>query len=128
MSAPVEADEPAIRVVVCDDHPVVRQGLRSFLETQGFDVVGEAADGAEAERLVAAERPDVLLTDLVMAGVDGVEGIRRIRENGADLLLLEPQFLPKQAGNATYAAYVDAVRASWQVREIGSRTIIATIH
>ena len=47
--------EPArpIRVVVCDDHPVVRQGLRSFLEAQGFAVVGEAADGAEAVRLVA---------------------------------------------------------------------------
>jgi acyl-CoA thioesterase I len=44
-------------------------------------------------------------------GAQAVEGIRRIRESGADLLLLEPQFLPKQAGDATYAAYVDAVRA-----------------
>jgi acyl-CoA thioesterase-1 len=44
-------------------------------------------------------------------GAQTVEGIRRIRESGADLLLLEPQFLPKQAGNATYSGYVDAVRA-----------------
>jgi len=75
-------------VVVCDDHPVVRQGLRSFLEARGFSVVGEAADGAEAVRLVDELRPDLLLTDLVMAGVDGVEAIRRIRAAGHDLGIL----------------------------------------
>ena len=123
-----DGGEPAIRVVVCDDHPVVRQGLRSFLETQGFDVVGEAADGAEAERLVAAEHPDVLLTDLVMAGVDGVEGIRRIRAaghevgilvltsfGGADQVIPAIQagadgYLLKDAGPATLAGAIRAVR------------------
>jgi DNA-binding NarL/FixJ family response regulator len=82
------AGDPAVSVVLCDDHPVVRQGLRSFLEARGFAVVGEAADGAEAVRLVAELRPDVLLTDLVMAGVDGVEAIRRIRAAGHDLGIL----------------------------------------
>ncbi len=77
--------EPAIRVAIADDHPVVRQGLRSFLEARGFEVVGEAASGDEAERLVAEQRPDVLLTDLVMPGVDGVEAIRRIRAAGEDV-------------------------------------------
>ena len=77
-----DAGRGPTRVVVCDDHPVVRQGLRSFLEAQGFTVVGEAADGAEAARVVAEQRPDVLLTDLVMAGVDGIEAIRRIRASG----------------------------------------------
>jgi NarL family two-component system response regulator LiaR len=72
-------------VAVVDDHPVVRQGLRSFLEARGFDVVGEAASGEEAVRLVAERRPDVLLTDLVMPGVDGVEAIRRIRAAGHDV-------------------------------------------
>jgi two-component system, NarL family, response regulator LiaR len=75
----------AIRVAVVDDHPVVRQGLRSFLEARGFLVVGEAASGEEAVRLVAERRPDVLLTDLVMPGVDGVEAIRRIRAAGQDV-------------------------------------------
>jgi DNA-binding NarL/FixJ family response regulator len=74
----------AIRVAICDDHPVVRQGLRSFLTAQGFEVVGEAGDGEAALRLVDERRPDVLLTDLVMPGVDGVEAIRRIREAGHD--------------------------------------------
>ncbi|HKY65591.1 MAG TPA: response regulator transcription factor [Acidimicrobiales bacterium] len=76
------SDQPAdapLRVVITDDHPVVRQGLRSFLEARGVEVVGEAGDGDEAVRLVREARPDVLLTDLVMPGVDGIEAIRRLR-------------------------------------------------
>ncbi len=83
-----EAVAAPIRVVVSDDHPVVRQGLRSFLEAQGFAVVGEAGDGAEAVRLVTETRPDVLLTDLVMPGVDGIEAIRRLRANGPPVGIL----------------------------------------
>jgi NarL family two-component system response regulator LiaR len=70
-----------IRVLIADDHAVVRQGLRTFLGLQeDIEVVGEAADGKEA--LTAAERlaPDVVLVDLVMPGGDGIEAIRRLRE------------------------------------------------
>lgn len=93
MTAPEpDVDEVAeagpIRVVVSDDHPVVRQGLRSFLEAQGFAVVGEAADGDEAVRLVSETRPDVLLTDLVMPGTDGIETIRRLRAGGPPVGIL----------------------------------------
>ncbi|HEY8526167.1 MAG TPA: response regulator transcription factor [Acidimicrobiales bacterium] len=77
-----------ITVAVADDHPVVRQGLRAFLESEGFVVVGEAATGEEAVRLVADAGPDVLLTDLVMPGVDGVEAIRRIRAAGQGVGIL----------------------------------------
>jgi DNA-binding NarL/FixJ family response regulator len=80
--------ETAIRVVVTDDHPVVRQGLRSYLEAQGFEVVAEAADGAEAVEAVRRTRPDVLLTDLVMAGVDGIEAISRLRAEGPPVGIL----------------------------------------
>jgi len=71
----------SIRVLVADDHLVVREGLRTFLHLQeGIEVVGEASDGqeavAEAERL----RPDVVLMDLVMPELDGVEAMRRIGE------------------------------------------------
>ena len=70
-----------IRVLIADDHAVVRQGLRTFLGLQeDIEVVGEAADGeqavAEAERLA----PDVVLMDLVMPRMDGVEAIRRLHE------------------------------------------------
>jgi NarL family two-component system response regulator LiaR len=69
-----------IRVLVVDDHAIVRHGIHALLETElDIQVVGEAQDGqqaiAEAQRL----RPDVVLMDLVMPGVDGVEAIRRIR-------------------------------------------------
>jgi DNA-binding NarL/FixJ family response regulator len=83
-----ESPPTPIRVAISDDHPVVRQGLRSFLEAQGFVVVGEAADGDEAVRLVERTQPDVLLTDVVMPGVDGIEAIRRLRAAGSSVGIL----------------------------------------
>ena len=70
-----------IRVLIADDHAVVRQGLRTFLDLQeDVEVVGEATDGEEAVVEAARVHPDVVLMDLVMPRVDGVEAIRRIRE------------------------------------------------
>jgi two-component system, NarL family, response regulator LiaR len=68
-----------IRVLIADDHAVVRQGLRTFLELQeDIEVVRDVADGEAAVAAVEREAPDVVLMDLVMPGVDGVEAIRRI--------------------------------------------------
>jgi DNA-binding NarL/FixJ family response regulator len=70
-----------IRVVIADDHAVVRQGLRTFLDLQeDIEVVGEAADGAEAVEQAELRRADVVLVDLVMPGVDGLEALRTLRE------------------------------------------------
>ena len=70
-----------IRLVIVDDHAVVREGLRAFLRLQdGIDVVGEAAGGDEAIRVAAASSPDVVLLDLVMPDGDGVGAIRRLLE------------------------------------------------
>jgi DNA-binding NarL/FixJ family response regulator len=79
--------EPAImtiRIVVADDHPVVRDGLVAILGTQpDFLVVGEAADGASALAQVQAERPDILLLDLAMPLLDGVAVLQRLQAAGS---------------------------------------------
>jgi two-component system, NarL family, response regulator LiaR len=69
-----------IRVLIVDDHAVVRQGLRIFLDTEGdFEVVGEAPNGEEAVRLAQALEPDIVLMDLLMPGMGGIEATRQIR-------------------------------------------------
>ena len=70
-----------IRVLICDDQVVVREGLRAILSTApGIQVVGEASDGAEALELVSQTQPAVVLMDLKMPGMNGVQATRAIRE------------------------------------------------
>jgi DNA-binding NarL/FixJ family response regulator len=78
-----------IRLLIVDDHPVVRDGLRGMLTGDGeFEVLGEAADGAEAVALAETLRPDVVLMDLRMPGTDGVRAIGMLRERGVPARVL----------------------------------------
>ncbi len=104
------ADAP-IRVFLADDHPVVRQGLRTFLESRdGIEVVGDAGDGEAAVAAVERLRPDVVLMDLVMPGLSGVDAIARIREHSPETRVVvrtsfasDYQVIPAvQAGAAAY--------------------------
>jgi len=78
-----------IRVLLADDHAVVRQGIRRFLEEAGdIEVVAEASDGGEAIRLVEEHRPDVAVLDVRMPGITGVEATRRIKARFPDVRVL----------------------------------------
>jgi DNA-binding NarL/FixJ family response regulator len=100
-----------IRVLIADDQPVVRQGLRTFLALQDdIEVVGEAQDGEQALDAVAALAPDVVLMDLVMPRLDGIAAIERLRALGSTARIIvltsfldEDKVLPAvRAGAAGY--------------------------
>src|SRR5688500_1498816 len=74
--------QSAIRVLLADDHPIVRRGLRAVLASDpGIEVVAEAENGEQAVAAAARHKPDVILMDLVMPEMAGVEAIRAIRDH-----------------------------------------------
>jgi DNA-binding NarL/FixJ family response regulator len=78
-----------IKVLIVDDHPAVRRGLRTFLElTEDIDVVGEAADGLAVAELVAATAPHVVLLDMMLPGLDGLGVLAALRGLGAPARVL----------------------------------------
>jgi DNA-binding NarL/FixJ family response regulator len=132
-----------VRLLVVDDHPVVRQGLRTFLETRAdFEVVGEAGDGEAAVAEAARLRPDVILMDLVMPGMGGLEAISRIRAADPDARVLvltsfasEEQVLPAlRRGAAGYllkdaapAEVEAAIRAVYRGEGLLDPAVTATV-
>jgi len=115
----------SIRVAIADDHAVVRQGLRTFLELQdGMDVVGEAADGEEAVALVEREAPDVVLLDLVMPRLDGLEAIPRIRDIAPGTRIL---VLTSFADDRTVLPAIRAGAAGYLLKDVQPPELAAAI-
>ena len=79
----------AIRILITDDHAIVREGLRTLISTEpGMEVIGEAANGFEAVQMACELKPDVILMDMVMPRMGGLEAIRKIKEECPDSRIL----------------------------------------
>jgi two-component system, NarL family, response regulator LiaR len=114
-----ESDE--IRVLIVDDHAVVREGLRAFLGMlPGIRISGEAANGAEAVRMVGSARPHVVLMDLVMPEMDGIEAIRRIHEAHPEVKLIA---LTSFAGDDSVFPAIKAGASAYLLKDVGPREL-----
>lgn len=115
----------SIKVLIVDDHQVVRQGLRTFLELQDdVDVVGEAADGAAAVELAEALEPDVVLMDLVMPELDGIEATRRITESGRGASVI---VLTSFAEDDQVFPAIEAGAASYLLKDVSPEDLVAAV-
>ena len=102
----------SVRLLLADDHRMVRQSMRRSMEEAGFDVVGEASDGQEAVRLADELRPDVVLMDVSMPVLDGVEATRQVRAGAT----------ATQVVMLTMHADADVVRRALQAGAVGYLT------
>ena len=115
-----------IRVVLADDHLIVRQGLRALLETSGdFEIVAEASDGAEALAAVTSHDPDVVVLDLSMSGLNGLEALRRIKETSRRTKVL---VLSMHATSEYVRAALRAGADGYLVKGAGIGDLSAALH
>jgi DNA-binding NarL/FixJ family response regulator len=116
--------EPPIRVLVVDDHPMVREGLRSMLHGDGVEIAGEAASGAEALGRAAARDVDVVLLDLELPDMDGLAVLRRLREIDARLPVL---VVTMHQDPALVRRAVEAGATGYVLKGIGRSELLASI-
>jgi DNA-binding NarL/FixJ family response regulator len=117
--------EGPVRVLVVDDHPMVREGLRSMLAGDSVTIAGEAASGEEALRRAAERDIDVVLLDLELPDMDGLAVLRRMREIGARLPVL---VVTMHQDPALVRRAVEAGASGYVLKGIGRRELLASIH
>ena len=116
----------SIRVLVADDHAIVRKGIRALLATEpDIEVVGEAENGREAVTEVEKLRPDVILMDLVMPEVDGIEAIRRITARQPEARIL---VLTSFAADDKVFPAIKAGALGYLLKDSGPEELVQAIH
>lgn len=126
MSDTSPTSDAPIRVLLVDDHTVVRQGLRMVLSLEdSFDVVGEAANGREAIEQVAELKPQVVLMDLLMPVMNGVDAIRAIKQQYPDIEIVA---LTSVLEDRLVIDAVEAGAAAYLLKETGPETLFEAIH
>jgi two-component system, NarL family, response regulator NreC len=112
-------------IVIADDHPILRQGLRTLLEGEpDFDVVGEAGDGAGSVAVVEKQRPDVLVLDVVLPGFGGFEVARRVAECAPSTRTL---MLSMHANEAYIAEALRAGATGYAAKETGPAELVKAV-
>lgn len=113
-----------IRLLLADDHRMLRETLRRSMLDEGFDVVGEASDGQEAVDLADQLQPDVILMDVTMPEIDGVEATRRIVEQRPDARIV---MLTMHADQDVIAAAIRAGASGYLVKDCSFEEVAATV-
>ncbi|MFM7068955.1 MAG: response regulator [Actinomycetes bacterium] len=117
----------AIRLMLADDHRMLREGLRRSMTEAGFDVVGEAGDGVEAVAMAEDLTPDVILMDVTMPNCDGVEACRRVAETGikTKVVMLTMHADQEVLANAIRAGAIGYLTKDCSTREIAEAVRMA---
>ncbi len=110
--------------MLADDHRMLREGLRRSMIDQGFDVVGEARDGEEAIRLAEELRPEVILMDVTMPEVDGVEATRQIRASQPDIKIV---MLTMHADQDVLTSAIRAGASGYLVKDCSTEEIASAV-
>ena len=115
----------SIRVLIVDDHSVVRQGLRMFLGLEPeFEIVGEARDGAEALQMVRSLEPDVVLMDILMPGMDGIQATEEIKKENPQVEVIA---LTSVLDDATVISAIRAGAIGYLLKDTEADELIGAI-